>query len=192
MKVISVSTVDEWRTWLEVHGESEGEVWLVIQHQDSGVPSPRYHEAIEHALCFGWIDSHARKHDPDSSMLRFTPRKPQSTWSRVNRERAARMTALGLMTERGQALIDLARERGTWQVLADDEVPADLRTALDADKVAADNFAAFPPSSRRLILEWIVTAKRPETRLRRISETVALAAQNLRAHHAATRRPAAS
>jgi len=191
MNVLSARSVAEWRSWLERHGESEKEVWLVIQHQDSAVPSPRYHEAIEHALCFGWIDSHARKHDTNSSMLRFTPRNPRSTWSRVNRERVARMAELGLMTERGQALIDLAQERGTWQVLADDEMPADLQTALDADETATSNFSAFPPSSRRLILEWIVSAKRPQTRQRRISETVALAAQNLRAHHPGARRPAA-
>jgi uncharacterized protein YdeI (YjbR/CyaY-like superfamily) len=139
----------------------------------------RYHEAIEQALCFGWIDSHARKHDEHSSRLRFTPRNPRSTWSAVNRQRAARMIEQGLMTERGQALIDLAKAGGTW---TDRAVPDDLRVLLDGDPEAGRNFERFPPSAKRLILEWIAAAKRPDTRHRRLRRTVELAAVNVRAH----------
>lgn len=109
----------------------------------------RYHEAIEHALCYGWIDSQARKRDADSSHLRFTPRNPRSTWSRVNRQRAAKMTGLGLMTEYGRALIELARASGTWQVLPDAEssaIPDDLQELLDRNEAACRNFQNFPPS----------------------------------------------
>jgi uncharacterized protein YdeI (YjbR/CyaY-like superfamily) len=190
MKVVVASTPAQWRGWLARHGRSEPEAWLVIHHKDSDTPSLRYHEAIEHALCYGWIDSLARKRDPDSSLLRFTPRNPRSTWSAVNRQRAERMIALGLMTEAGQAMIDLARASGTWQVIPDaDEaaIPDDLRELLDRDEAASRNFAGFPPSSKRLILEWIATAKRPETRQRRIRQTVALAAKNLRANHPGVR-----
>lgn len=108
------SSVATWRRWLAAHAESETEVWLVIHHRNSGVPSLRYHEAIEQALCFGWIDSLHRKHDAHSSRLRFSPRRPRSNWSALNRERATRMIADGLMTERGQALVDLAKANGTW------------------------------------------------------------------------------
>jgi uncharacterized protein YdeI (YjbR/CyaY-like superfamily) len=184
------STTAQWRDWLARNCQSEKEVWLVIHHKDSGTPSVRYHEAIEHALCHGWIDSHARKHDADSSRLRFTPRKPRSTWSRVNRQRAAKMTELGLMTEHGQALIELAKANGTWQVVPDDAsaaIPDDLRDLLDRNDAARTNFENFPPSSKRLILEWIATAKRPETRRRRIDRTVELAAVNLRANHPGAR-----
>ncbi|MEU5844577.1 hypothetical protein [Rhodococcus sp. NPDC047139] len=111
--------VEVWRTWLKTHGQSETEVWLVIYHKNSAAPSLRYHEAIEHALCYGWIDSLHRKHDEHSSRLRFTPRRPQSRWSALNRERAARMVAQGLMTETGQAAIDLAKKKGTWQSASD-------------------------------------------------------------------------
>ncbi len=104
----------DWRAWLERNCRSEKEVWLVICHKSSGRPGVRYHEAIEHALCFGWIDSHARKGDADSFHLRFTPRNPRSTWSRVNRERAAKMTELDLMTGDGHALIEAAKANGTW------------------------------------------------------------------------------
>jgi uncharacterized protein YdeI (YjbR/CyaY-like superfamily) len=188
------TTTDDWRAWLAQHGHAEREVWLIIHHAASATPSVRYHEAIEHALCFGWIDSHARKHDVDSSLLRFTPRSPRSTWSRVNRERAARMIEQGLMTERGQALVDLAQARGRWQVVPDDltsAVPQDLRQALDVNVAASEQFARFPPSSLRLILEWVASAQRPETRRRRIERTVELAAIGVRANHPGTRRPSA-
>jgi uncharacterized protein YdeI (YjbR/CyaY-like superfamily) len=190
LPTLTASTTGEWRSWLAANHATATEIWLVIQHKDSGIPSPRYHEAIEQALCFGWIDSHARKHDADSSVLRFTPRNPRSTWSRVNRERVARMTELGLMTEAGQALIDLARAKGSWQLVPDSEVeavPADLRERLDRDESARVHFDRFPPSSKRRILEWIATAKKPETRQRRIARTVELAAVNLRANHPGVR-----
>ena len=129
MKTFYASTAGEWRSWLAQNGGSEKEVWLVIYHSRSVTPGPRYHEAIEHALCYGWIDSQARRHGADSFVLRFTPRRPRSTWSRVNRERATRMTARGLMTSLGQAAIDLAKATGTWQVLSaadSSAIPSDL------------------------------------------------------------------
>lgn len=190
MTVVVASTTAEWRAWLADNSGTAKEAWLVIHHKDSGVPGPRYHEAIEQALCFGWIDGLHRKRDADSSQLRFTPRKPRSTWSRVNRERATRMIGAGQMTEPGQAMIDLAQATGTWQVLPDSAaaaVPDDLRRLLDEDAAAGRNFDKFPPSSKRLILEWIATAKKPETRLRRISRTVELAARNIRANHPGVR-----
>lgn len=174
-------TTEDWRDWLAEHGTTAGEVWLVIQHKDSPLPSPRYHEAIEQALCHGWIDGLHRRHDEHSSRLRFTPRRPRSTWSAVNRERAARMTEQGHMTPAGQAMIDLAKATGTWHVVA--EEPEELAARLADVPTARTHFDAFPPSSRRLILEWIAAAKKPETRARRITQTVELAAVNVRANH---------
>jgi uncharacterized protein YdeI (YjbR/CyaY-like superfamily) len=142
---------------------------------------------MEQALCYGWIDGLHRKHDVHSSRLRFTPRSPRSTWSAVNRERATRMIEQGLMTERGQAMVDLAKTTGRWEVVADDTMPADLQVLLDANVAAAANFEKFPPSSKRLILEWIATAKKPETRQRRIDQTVELAALDVRANHPQSR-----
>ncbi|GAA3382687.1 YdeI/OmpD-associated family protein [Cryptosporangium minutisporangium] len=186
---LTVHTAAEWRAWLDHHGRSASEIWLVLPHRNSGAPGLGYAEAVEHALCFGWIDGLHRKHDATSSRLRFSPRNPRSTWSRLNRRRAEAMIARGLMTERGQVLIDHARRTGTWQILPDstgtpdEELPPDLRTLLDADDDARRHFASFPPSSRLRILAWIVTAKRPETRQRRIERTVTLAAQGVRANH---------
>lgn len=183
------SDVAQWRDWLTRHAQSEKEIWLVVEHKDSDAPSPRYHEAIEQALCFGWIDGLHRKHTDHSSRLRFSPRRTRSSWSAVNRERAERMIEQGLMTERGQALIDLAKAAGTWQVVPGDvsAVPDDLRDALRSNDPAREHFDAFPPSSRRLILEWIVTAKKPETRRRRIDRTVELAAVGIRANQPGAR-----
>ncbi|MFK0248952.1 YdeI family protein [Amycolatopsis azurea] len=110
----TAATPAEWRAWLAEHAGSARAVWLVIRHKNSGIPSVRIHEAMEQALCFGWIDGLHRKNDATSSRLRFTPRRPRSSWSRLNRERAARLIADGLMTERGQAAIDLAKAKGRW------------------------------------------------------------------------------
>jgi uncharacterized protein YdeI (YjbR/CyaY-like superfamily) len=179
VKTFYAESAQAWRDWLARNGESESEVWLVLYHAGCGTPSPRYHQAIEHALRYGWVDSQQRKNDAVSCMLRFTPRRPGSTWSAVNRERAAAMTAKGQMTARGQSVIDQAKAAGAW--LAGTEIPMDLRAALDANAAAAAHFQAFPPSSRRLILDWIASAKRSQTRDQRVAATVALAAQNIRA-----------
>ncbi|WP_370967592.1 YdeI family protein [Amycolatopsis sp. cg9] len=182
--VVEVTSVAGWRSWLAT--ASVPAVWLVIRRKHSRVPGVRVHEAMEQALCFGWIDSKALRRDAESTYLCFTPRKPRSTWSRVNRERVARLTAAGLMTPAGQATVDLARRTGTWDALAeaqDGVVPPELSQAFEGEAVARRCFEGFPPSSRRLILEWIAKAKRPETRDRRIAETVALARQNRRAAH---------
>jgi uncharacterized protein YdeI (YjbR/CyaY-like superfamily) len=115
----TAATPAEWLAWLRENADSAKAVWLIIQHKNSGVPSVRIHEAVEEALCFGWIDGLHRKNDAGSSRLRFTPRTPRSSWSRVNRERAARLIAEGRMTARGQAAIDRAKEKGRWQVVPD-------------------------------------------------------------------------
>ncbi|MFC4859108.1 YdeI/OmpD-associated family protein [Actinophytocola glycyrrhizae] len=166
MDIIEVRDIGEWRSWLAEHHGSAHEVWLVIG-------AVRHAEAVEQALCFGWIDGLRR-----GPRQRFTPRGPRSSWSALNRERAARMTARGLMTERGQAAIDRAKAMGRWET---DVMPADLRALLAANPVAQGHFAAFPPSTRRLILEWIGDARRAQTRARRLATTVAMAEVNARA-----------
>ncbi|MGK3204580.1 YdeI/OmpD-associated family protein [Amycolatopsis sp. MEPSY49] len=184
LPVVDVTSAAGWREWLA--GARVPAAWLVIRRKGSSAPGVRPAEAMEQALCFGWIDSKALRRDAESTYLCFTPRNPKSTWSRVNRERVARLTSAGLMTPAGQAVVDLARRTGTWDALAeaqDGVIPDDLRAALDGDAVARACFEGFPPSSRRLILEWIAKAKRPETRKRRIERTVELARENRRAAH---------
>ncbi len=143
-----------------------------------------YDDIVEEALCFGWIDGRANKVDGDRSMVMITPRKPTSAWARSNKQRVERLTAEGRMTDAGRRVIEVARANGSWSILDDVDallVPEDLRTALSCNSRAEHNFDAFPPSAKKMILYWLKSAKRPDTRQRRIAETVRLAAENIRA-----------
>ncbi|WP_433009288.1 YdeI/OmpD-associated family protein [Kribbella sp. CA-294648] len=177
------ATVEEWRAWLRQNGRTERSVWVIVRRDGRGI---NLAEAVEHALCFGWIDSKTLRRDDSSTYQTFTPRNPRSTWSQINRDRVEKLLAAGLMEAPGQELLDLAHRTGTWDCLAEAQngvIPADLQAELDRSEEAAKNFAAFPPSSKRRILEWIALAKRPETRLNRITQTVELAAVDQRANH---------
>lgn len=179
-EALSCDGVAEWRAWLADHGRSERSVWLVVHREAEGL---NLVAAVDHALCFGWIDSKTVRRDDRTTYQCFTPRNPRSTWSKRNRERVEQLTAAGLMDPAGLGLVELAQRTGTWDLLADAEnliVPPDLQTALTADPTADRHFRAFPPSARRAILTWITLAKRPETRARRIAETVTAAALNKR------------
>lgn len=181
---IEAATPGEWRAWLAANAATEQAVWLIMYSRGSGVPSLSHMDAVADALCFGWIDSKSIKRDEQSRYQRFSPRNPKSNWSKINKELVERLTADGRMTPAGQAMIDEAKRTGTWDALTDAQngvVPDDLQAALDANPEASRHFAAFPPSARRTILEWVTTAKRPETRQKRIATTVEQAAQNIRA-----------
>lgn len=186
VKAIHAKTRREWRKWLEKNHQSEKSVRLIIYHKTSNTSSVYYDEAVEEALCFGWIDSKANKRDDESYYLYFAQRKPKGNWSKPNRERAQKMIKQGLMTSSGQAFIDLAKKTGTWTALIDVQnsvIPDDLQRRFNKNKTAFKNFQAFAPSSKKMILEWILNAKKPETRQKRIDETVQLAAKNIKAHH---------
>ncbi len=140
---------------------------------------------MEEALCFGWIDSTARTLDDERTMQWFAPRKPRSGWSTPNKERVARLITTGLLAPAGLAKIDAAKQDGSWSALDAVEaleVPPDLGAALAANPAAQQHWDAFPRSVKRGILAWIATARRPETRARRVAETARLAADNIRAH----------
>jgi uncharacterized protein YdeI (YjbR/CyaY-like superfamily) len=181
---VEVRTREEWRAWLEANHQTAAGAWLVTFKQGRGPYFP-YAERVEEALCFGWVDSLARGLDDARSMQLFTPRKPASYWSGPNRERVARLTAAGRMAPAGQAMVDLAKQTGTWTALEDVEAgvePPELAEALDARPDARRHWDAFPPGARRMILGWLFTAKKPETRTKRIAEIVACAAENVRAN----------
>jgi len=144
-----------------------------------------YDDLVEEAMCFGWVDSVQRRVDDERSRLLMTPRKPKSNWARTNKARVAKLTAAGLMAPAGLAAVEVAKANGTWSALDDVEnliEPADLKRALDADATARGEWDGFPPSARRGILEWILNAKRPQTREARIRETVKQAARGVRAN----------
>lgn len=175
----------EWRKWLVKHHERESGVWLVTFKKASGMPHLPNNDAVEEALCFGWIDSKPGKVDEKRSKLWFAPRKTGTGWSRVNKERVERLIASGSMHEAGLKKIEAAKRDGTWSKLDGVEaleVPADLQKAFQSHPGSEVNFAAFPRSAKRGILEWILQAKKPETRQKRLEETAHLAAKNERAN----------
>jgi uncharacterized protein YdeI (YjbR/CyaY-like superfamily) len=178
-------SLEDWRAWLaEHHGRRDG-VWLVTWRVGSGGPRITYEEAVEQALCFGWVDSRPRALDERRTMLWFAPRKPGSGWSRPNKQRVERLLAAGLMAPAGRAVVERAQADGSWALLdavEDLVVPDDLAAALAAHPPAAESWDAFPRSVRRGILEWIVQAKRPGTRAERIRETAEKAQRGERAN----------
>lgn len=176
---------EAWRRWLAANHDKEKSIWLIIYKKDSDTPSVYYDEAVDEALCFGWIDSKPNKRDEESYFQFFAKRNPKSNWSRVNKEKVERLINQGLMSEAGFKMIEIAKKNGAWAALDDVEnlvIPQDLQQVFDANPTAWKYFDAFPRSIKRGILEWLLNAKRPETRQKRIEETVTLAAQNIRAN----------
>jgi uncharacterized protein YdeI (YjbR/CyaY-like superfamily) len=174
-----------WRRWLtQNHARADG-VWLVTFKKASGRPHLDYADAVEEALCFGWVDSKPGKVDAQRSKLWFAPRKPGTGWSKLNKERAERLIDAGRMHAAGLAKIIAAQADGSWSKLDAVEaleIPADLAKAFRQHAGSAKNFEAFPRSVKRSILEWILQAKKPETRAKRVTETASLAAKNIRAN----------
>lgn len=175
----------EWRQWLqENHATAQG-VWLIYFKKGSGKTRVEYAEAVEEALCFGWIDSVVKPIDEFSYKQLITPRKPKSNWSKLNKERVERLIEAGMMTEAGFRTIDIAKQKGTWNALDEVElllIPTDLQAGFDNNPLAFQNWEAFSRSARRGILEWLLNAKRPETRAKRVEEIVSLAAKNIKAN----------
>jgi uncharacterized protein YdeI (YjbR/CyaY-like superfamily) len=174
-----------FRNWLIKNHITEANLWLIIYKKDSGTPSITYDQAVDEALCFGWIDSTINKRDDESFYQYFAKRKPKSSWSRVNKLKVEKLISEGLMTESGLKLIELAKQTGTWTALDDVENlinPPDLQEALDENLLAKEYFDLFPRSVKRAILEWLMNAKQPETRLKRITEIIEKAERNERAN----------
>jgi uncharacterized protein YdeI (YjbR/CyaY-like superfamily) len=182
---VTVETRAEWRRWLASHHASSPGVWAVTYKKEAAGPSVPYEAIVEEALCFGWIDSVRKTVDGGRSRLLVTPRKPKSRWSKINKQRVERLIADGRMRPAGLAAIEVSKANGNWEALDAVErleEPSDLRSALDADPVARASWDAFPRSAKRAILEWISSAKKDETRVRRVAQTVSEAAVGRRAN----------
>ena len=171
---VHLKTLAEWRTWLREHHAKAPGVWLVSWKRATGKPFVEYEDAVQEALCYGWIDGQLRPIDEERSSLLFTPRKPGSGWARSNKERVKRLIADGRMRPEGLAKIAAAKKDGSWTLLDSVEatlIPADLRRALSAAG-ATKRFAALSNSAKRAHLYALVTAKRPETRAKRMAAIV--------------------
>ncbi len=176
---------EEWRDWLAANHLSCRGIWLVTFKKGGSGQRLPYDDAVEEALCFGWIDSLPRKLDSERTMLYFSPRKKGSKWSALNKERVLRMIEEGRMAPNGLEIVERAKEDGTWSALDRVEalvIPDDLSVAFDGHEGSRVQWDSFPKSARRGILEWIDSAKRPETRQKRIEETASLASQGVRAN----------
>jgi uncharacterized protein YdeI (YjbR/CyaY-like superfamily) len=174
--IYHVETRPQWRSWLEHnHGSTRG-VWVCSWRTGTGRPRCPYPEVVEEAICFGWIDSTTGVLDDERGLQLVTPRKAKSAWSRLNRERAADMERRGLMTDAGRAAIAAAKANGWWTIadpVEDLQEPDDLATALNRSAQARANWDDFPPSARKQMLWWIISATRATTRADRIARVVA-------------------
>lgn len=173
----------EWRMWLQEHHVLKQAVWLVYYNTKSGIASITYNEAVDEALCFGWIDSTRKSLDHERFTQFFCKRKPGSVWSKINKAKVQRLTDDGLMTPAGLNSIEIAKQNGSWNILDEVEeltIPQDLEVELKKQPKAADYFLSLSKSGRKAILQWLVLAKRPETRQNRIKEIAELASQRLK------------
>jgi uncharacterized protein YdeI (YjbR/CyaY-like superfamily) len=181
---------EAWRRWLERHHATSDGVWLLVAKKRSGLPSVTYEEAVEEALCFGWIDAKSNALDDRRYKQWMARRKQGSGWAASNKRRVERLIAEGRMAPAGLRAIEDAKADGSWTKLDGIEaleVPNDLARALKRHPNARKHFDAFPPSARRAILQWIDTAKKVETRVKRVEEAARLAEANIRANQPAPR-----
>lgn len=192
---LECATADDWHAWLAKHHAASSGVWLLIGKQGGKRKTLTYAEAVDRALAWGWIDSQKQKHDDTAWLQRFTPRKPRSPWSRINRDKASALIASGKMEAPGLAEVERARRDGRWKAAYDSarsaRVPTDLAAALAANRRAASFFADIDAANRYAILWRLQTAKKPETRARRLALFVAMLARHERIHavRATAKRP---
>jgi uncharacterized protein YdeI (YjbR/CyaY-like superfamily) len=174
----------EWRGWLEDNHSQEREAWVVIQKKRSTRKGLEYEEAVEEAICFGWIDSKMQSIDAKRFRQRFSPRKINSIWSKINRERAERLMERGMMAEAGYEAIEEAKGNGMWDSAytskEEPTTPRDLLEALKEDRVGCENWGKFSNSVKLMYVRWVESAKREETRARRIDEVVRRASENIK------------
>lgn len=181
-KKLHVTNRDDWRVWLRKNHDTEKEVWLICYKKHTGKPRVPYDDAVEEAICFGWIDSLVRRIDDEKFTRKFTPRKNRSRWSEANKKRARKMIQKGKMTKAGLAKIEDAEKSGEWFKKAPTRkelvISPELRRALESNKKALDNFNNLASNYKKNFIGWIASAKREETRKRCLTEAIRLLEQN--------------
>lgn len=176
---ITPTSSQEWRDWLATNHQREEFIWVVFYKVSSEVPSLTWSEAVDEALCFGWIDSTKKPIDKERYKQYFSKRKPKSNWSKINKDKIEQLTAEGRMSEAGLQSVAVAKQNGSWTILDEIEalvVPQDLEAALNTKPAAKEYFEGLSKSVKKMYLYWVMSAKRPETRQKRISEIVENAA----------------
>ncbi|HEV3217204.1 MAG TPA: YdeI/OmpD-associated family protein [Vicinamibacterales bacterium] len=175
LKTLEVNGCHEWRKWLAEHHDAESEVWLVFYKRQTGRPSIAYHDALDEALCFGWIDSLVKRFDDARYARKFTPRKPDSKWSAINRKRYAELKASGRLMPAGVNRAPTDRRDDARRVFPS-KIPRYIQLALEERPRARAYFDSLAPSYRRMYIAWIDSAKQQETKARRLREAIALLA----------------
>lgn len=184
-KIIPGNT-KEWREWLTQNHIKEDGVWLIYYKKNAAKPTISWSEAVDEALCFGWIDSVKKPIDKEKFMQFFSKRKANSLWSKINKEKVTKLTQAKKMTPAGFEIIEKAKQNGMWTLLDEVEeliIPKDLQQAFDATPKALNYFLSLSKSVKKGMLTWVVVAKRPETRQNRINEIVSCAANNKKPKH---------
>ena len=184
VRMLLEHVLDKPRAWLLAHHDVERGVWLCSWRTGTAGPRCPYPDAVEEALCVGWIDSTTTKLDDERGLQLMTPRKARSSWTRLNRQRVADMEAAGLMTDAGRRAVEVAQQNGYWTIFdpVEDLIePLELAAALDATPAAREHWDGFPPSAKKQMLWQVVSAARPETRAKRIAVIVDKAAVGERA-----------
>ncbi|MBS4066700.1 MAG: YdeI/OmpD-associated family protein [Chitinophagaceae bacterium] len=176
----------DWRQWLEKNHQSKQSVWLVYYTKKANLPSITWSEAVDEALCFGWIDSTKKTINDSSYMQFFSKRKPKSNWSKINKEKIQQLIDSKKMTKAGYKSVEIAKQNDSWRILDEVEeliIPNDLEKAFNNHKGSKDFYLSLSKSTKKIILGWIALAKRQETRQKRIDEVVKSAGQNLKPKH---------
>ena len=171
-ETLKFTTPAQWRRWLERHHDNEKEIWIAFAKKDSGKKSITYQEALDEALCFGWVDNLKKRLDDDWYLFRFVPRKNNSKWSQVNLDKFAQLEKAGRMTDVGRAVKPASVEPPPRRFQADDALPDFIERELALHPVARQFFRGLPPSHRRNYIRWITEAKQEETRKRRLAKAI--------------------
>lgn len=184
METLFCKNREEWRAWLNQNHSTENEIWLIYYKKHTKKPTVTYNDAVEEALCFGWIDSIVKRIDEETYMQKYTPRKKNSIWSLLNKKRVEKMISEGKMTKAGFNQIDIAKKNGYWAKAYSSQniakIPKELEGALKENKITWENFNRFAKSYQNTYIFWVTSAKRPETIKRRIKFVVERSMKNLK------------
>lgn len=180
INILKITSAAQWREWLSKNHHTTRPVWLKMQRKHASKPGLRYEDALDEALCYGWIDSTKRAWDEHFSIQSFTPRKPRSAWSGINKNKVKRLIKEGKMAKPGHDSIKAAKANGYWTIMDDVEkmiIPEDLQAAFNSSPEAEDYFVGLSDSNRKLLLRWLVLAQKEETRKQRIRVIVESASE---------------
>ncbi len=191
MKTATIDSIcpkskQEWREWLEQNHQTKDYIWLIVYKKQSKTPTISWSDAVDEALCFGWIDSTKKAIDSEKYMQYYGKRKAKSTWSKINKNKVAQLIDQGLMSQAGFNSIEIAKSNGNWTILDEVEdltIPNDLEKEFELHPNSKAYFLSLNKSFKKSILQWVILAKRPQTRAKRIKEIVESASNNKKPKH---------